>query len=469
MSFMSKLTSAIERNNSLLCVGLDPKDERLPEGKNIEDQLVSWGTEMVNQTADLVCAYKPNYAFFEQHGPAGLNALQRILAVVPEDVPVLLDVKRGDIGSTAKAYAKAAFEQWGADAVTLNPYLGVDSVAPFLEYTGKAAFLLCYTSNPSAGKIQMYGEPPLFEHIARNATSWGTPEQIGLVVGATQPQVLLRVREICPQSWILAPGVGAQGGDLDEAMKFGLRPDGSGIIVPVSRGVMMADDPRQAAENLRAQIGEAVARRKDSAYAPPSPLTKIVQELFATGCVKFGNFTLASGKQSPIYIDLRRVVSYPFLFKMVTQAYADVVGQLTFDQIAGVPYAALPTGSVVAWKLNRSFIYPRKEAKKHGTGQLIEGSFKEGQRVIVLEDVITSGGSIVSSVEVLRNAGLTVSDVVVLVDREQGGADKMAEIGLNLHAVMTISDVLAILKKGAFIDHATYQTVQDYLNEQNKS
>ena len=469
MSFMTKLTSTIERNSSLLCVGLDPVAERLPEGENIEERLVAWGKDMVSQTVDLVCCYKPNFAFFEQYGPAGLNALQRILTVVPESVSVLLDVKRGDIGSTAKAYAKAAFEQWGADAVTLNPYLGIDSITPFLDYEGKSVFLLCYTSNPSAGRIQMFGDPPLFEHIARNAKSWGAPDQVGLVVGATQPHALQRVREICPQNWILAPGVGAQGGDLNEAMKLGLRADGSGLIVPVSRGVMMADDPRQAATALRDQINDAVGTQKTSVQKPLSPLTKMVMELFSTGCIKFGNFTLASGKLSPIYIDLRRVVSYPLLFKMVTQAYTDIVSQLSFDHIAGVPYAALPTGSVVAWKMNRSFIYPRKEVKQHGTGQAIEGSFLKGQQVVVLEDVITSGGSIISSVDILRQAGLAVRDVVVLVDREQGGASKLAKIGLNLHAVMTISEILTILKKGAFIDHSTYQTVRSYIDEQSKN
>ena len=149
---------------------------------------------------------------------------------------------------------------------------------------------------------------------------------------------------------------------------------------------------------------------------------------------------------------------------MVAQSYAEIVRELAFDHIAGVPYAALPTGAVVAWELQQSFIYPRKEVKKHGTGQMIEGAFQAGQTAVILEDVITSGGSIVNSVEVLRQAGLEVNDVVVLVDREQGGHSKMASIGLDLHAVMTISDVLTILRGCGLIDAQTFKDVREYLD-----
>jgi uridine monophosphate synthetase len=465
MSFISKLNAAIEKNASLLCVGLDPVPDCLPEGMDIETKLVNWGQDLINQTSDLVCCYKPNFAFYEQFGPAGLRGLQRIVNAVPGDIPVLLDVKRGDIGSTAQAYAAAAFEQWSADAVTISPYLGEDSVKPFIKYDGKTAFLLCYTSNPSAEQVQLHGEPPLFEYIAKTAQGWGSDDQIGFVVGATQPEALASVREICPRNWILAPGVGAQGGSLEDSLKAGLRADGSGLIIPVSRGVMLADDPRQAAAELNERISEIRASHRSGSEKQFRANEKLIIELFETGCVKFGNFTLASGKNSPIYIDLRRVVSYPRLFKMTAQAYAQVVEPLHYDCIAGVPYAALPTGSVVAWKLNQPFIYPRKEVKQHGTGQAIEGSFTAGQTAVILEDVITSGGSILSSVEVLRQAGLVIKDVVVLVDREQGGAEKMAEAGLNLHAVMTITQILETLKEKALIDMVTFQSVRDYLNE----
>jgi uridine monophosphate synthetase len=464
MSFITKLEKAIENNNSLLCVGLDPRAEQLTDGANDEEKLVNWAQGIVAQTADQVCCYKPNFAFFEQFGPDGLRALQRIIQAVPQDIPVLLDVKRGDIGSTAQAYAKAAFEQWNADAVTISPYLGSDSVAPFLEYAGKTAFILCNTSNPSAKELQLHGQPPLYEHVAQIAQGWGGADQIAFVVGATQPQALARVRALCPQNWILAPGVGAQGGSLQEALRAGLRADGSGLIVPVSRGVMQADDPRAAARDFNAQIAGEIAAFRQTKREPQSLKSTLIGGLFESGCVRFGNFTLASGKNSPIYVDLRRVVSFPALFNLTARFYTEIVAKLDFDRIAGVPYAALPTAAVVAQQLGRPFIYPRKEVKQHGTGQAIEGAFEAGQRAVILEDVITSGGSIVSSLEVLQNAGLKVNDVVVLVDREQGGAAKMAELGLNLHAVLTISEIMTTLKESGSIDSATYQSVRDYLD-----
>lgn len=465
MSFIAKLTAAVQTNQSLLCVGMDPAVNCLPEGTDAEERLVKWGKGIIQQTADLVCCYKPNFAFFEQYGAGGLRALQRIIQAVPENIPVLLDVKRGDIGSTAQAYATAAFEQWGADAVTISPYLGEDSVKPFLSYDGKSVFLLCHTSNPSASQLQLYGMPPLYEYVAQISQSWGSTHQIGFVVGATQPQALARVRALCPQNWILAPGVGAQGASLQEALQAGLRDDGSGLIIPVSRGVMLADDPRAAAIKFKEEIQREITAFRSRQRLPNSLKRNLVQSLFESGCVRFGNFTLASGKTSPIYIDLRRVVSYPELFQLTAQFYAQIVTTLDFDLIAGVPYAALPTGSVVAWQLQRPFIYPRKEVKQHGTGQAIEGAFEAGQSAIILEDVITSGGSILSSVEVLRQAGLIVMDVVVLVDREQGGAEKMVEQGLNLHAALTISEILSILKEAAWIDSSTYQSVRNYLDE----
>jgi len=464
-TFFSKLNSAIEMNHSLLCVGLDPRTDKLSAdlkpGETLEERLVGWGKAIIDQTSDLVCCYKPNFAFYEQCGTEGLRALQRTIAAVPETVPVLLDVKRGDIGSTAQAYARAAYEQWGADAVTISPYLGEDSVKPFLDYEGKAVFLLCHTSNPSAEQVQHHGEPPLFEYIAQTAQGWGGADRIGLVIGATQPKALAAVRAMCPENWFLAPGVGAQGGDLAEALRAGLRADGSGMIIPVSRGVIQAEDPRQAALELRDLINRVRAEVQPA--APRSFKENLIGGLFEAGCVKFGSFTLASGKQSPIYVDLRRVVSYPSLFKMVAFAYSEIVKSLDFDRVAGVPYAALPTAAVVSWKLGRPMIYPRKEVKQHGTGQNIEGDFAAGQTAVMLEDVITSGGSIVKAADTLREAGLVVRDVVVLVDREQGGHEKMAEIGLRLHAVLTIGEILETLKKLALIDAKTFEEVKAYL------
>jgi uridine monophosphate synthetase len=259
--------------------------------------------------------------------------------------------------------------------------------------------------------------------------------------------------------------VGAQGADLNVALREGLRADGSGLIIPVSRGIIAALDPRQAAMDFRENIRHWQANIKSVAIEILSRKTDLITALFDTGCIKFGSFTLASGTQSPIYIDLRRVISYPGLFRKVGQAYAEIVQGLSFDHIASVPYAALPAGSVVAWQLGVSMIYPRKEVKQHGTGQAIEGSFEAGQTAVMIEDVITTGGSIVTAVEVLRQAGIVVKDVVVLVDREQGGDSKMGEIGLALHSVLKIGEIVSVLKQKSLIDTETYKTVVQYIKE----
>jgi uridine monophosphate synthetase len=461
MNFFTKLTRAIEQNQSLLCVGLDPRAENLPGGDQIVAQLVDWGSSIVEMTKDLVCCYKPNIAFFEQFGSDGLIALVEIIKRVPQEIPVLLDAKRGDIGSSADAYAKGIYQQFRADGVTLSPYLGSDSIAPFLKDQDKGAFILCHTSNPSAKEIQHHGDPPLFELIAQKVKSWGSKEQIGLVVGATQPEALRSVREICPENWILAPGVGAQGGDLAQALEAGLRPDGMGMIIPVSRSVMNAPDPRQAAFDFKEAIN--AYRNKTKPRLTLSNHDALIKKLFEYQCIKFGDFTLASGKQSPIYIDLRRVVSFPDLFKLTTDAYAEQIKALDFDLISGVPYAALPLSAVVAWKMGWPLIYARKEAKEHGTGQKIEGVFQPGQRVVLLEDVITSGGSILTAAETLRAEGLRVSDAVVLVDRKQGGVETLSHQGIHVHPVLDIFSMLETLKHHQLIDTSTYKLVMTYL------
>jgi len=235
------------------------------------------------------------------------------------------------------------------------------------------------------------------------------------------------------------------------------------MIIPVSRSVITAPDPHQAALELRDAINAFRAN-----YSPTPMLSEreeLILKLFEYGCVKFGNFTLASGKQSPIYIDLRRVVSFPDLFKQAVAAYLGVLKTLKFERLAGVPYAALPLAAVAADRMAVPLIYPRKEVKAHGTGQLIEGAFQPGQVVVLLEDVITSGGSLMTAAETLRAAGLIVQDAIVLVDRKQGGISALAEEGLRVHAVLDIFEILDVLKAHTRIDAETYDAVMAYLKE----
>ena len=248
MNFTDMLRDATAQNNSLLCVGLDPEPTRFPAGMQGDPRKIyDFCAAIVDATADLVCAFKPQIAYFAAHGAEDqLERLMQHMRANAPQVPVILDAKRGDIGSTAEQYAKEAFERYGADAVTLSPFMGFDSIEPYLAYHGKGAFLLCRTSNPGGDDLQtqrlasVEGQPLLYEHVARLAQGpWNRNGQLGLVVGATYPQEIERVRSIAPTLPLLIPGVGAQGGDAVATVRAGLRPDGP-IIVNSSRAILYA-------------------------------------------------------------------------------------------------------------------------------------------------------------------------------------------------------------------------------------
>ena len=274
-AFIDKLRRAARANDSLLCIGLDPDPERLPAGVSIAD----FNRAVIEATGDLVCAYKPNIAFYEQSGIDGLRALEATVAAVPAGIPVIVDAKRGDIGSTAQAYAKALFDTWGFDAATVNPYLGRDSLEPFLGYEERGVFVLCRTSNPGSADLQALlttsasGGPamPLYQRVAIMALEWNTRGNVGLVVGATQPDELRWVRASCPSLPILIPGVGAQGGDVVAAVRAGVDANGELAIINSSREILyafqedgaggFAEAARRAAVRVRDRMREALPAR----------------------------------------------------------------------------------------------------------------------------------------------------------------------------------------------------------------
>ncbi len=295
MNFREKLLAAAEKNNSWLCVGLDPDPAQIPakfgEGAKA---LENFCREIIEATSDLVCAYKPNAAFFEALGAEGWEALIQTVKSVPEHIPVILDCKRGDIGNTAQMYAKSAYEIIGADAVTLSPYLGKDSIEPFIKYRDKGAFILCLTSNPSSAELQkkivLLDDPPsgaglspqskaktfaeffnisttdLYLYVARMAKEWNQYDNIGLVVGATSPGELKAVRNLVGDDMpILIPGVGTQGGDLEKSLDHGANSTGKLAIINISRAVIYAGSKgdkenaiRNAAEAFRNQINAGI-------------------------------------------------------------------------------------------------------------------------------------------------------------------------------------------------------------------
>jgi uridine monophosphate synthetase len=467
MQFYRWLDEAARRNDSLLCVGLDPRLEKLAPG----DDLFSFNRRVVDATHELVCAYKPNFAFYEVQGLEGLAALRRTIDYIHQatDVPVILDAKRNDIGSTAEAYARAAFEVWGADAVTVNPYLGHDAVQPFAAYADRGVFLLCHTSNPGATDLQTLdcGGRPLYQAVAEQAARWGA--NVGLVIGATYPQALRVVREMAPQMWVLLPGVGTQGGDLEAALAAGLDEQGSGLIVNASRSIIYAQDPRAAAQELRDRINaksnlqSLISNLKPQ--TPISPRDQLILALADIRCVRFGDFTLRSGQRSPIYIDLRLLVSHPNVLRNVARAYAQLLRPPAFDRLAAIPYAALPIGTAVSLELGCPLIYPRKEVKGYGTRQAVEGEFQQGERVVVLDDLITTGASKLEAIVPLEELGLQVKDIVVLIDREQGGREDLEKRGYRLHAVFGLGEMLDVLAQHGRISTAQRDEVKTFLAE----
>ena len=269
MSFRSKYEAASRAHRSLLCIGLDPDESRLPPGVPVARYL----QQIVEATSDLVCCFKPNAAFFEQRGERGWRDLRAAIDAVPGDVPVLLDAKRGDIGSTAAAYARAAFEELGADAITINAWGGSDAVEPFLAYGDRHSFIWCRSTNPGGAALQdarLADGRPLYERVAALAVEWNTRGNVGLVAGATYPGEAARLREIAPHLLLLVPGVGAQRGAVGEAVRAAADADGGGMLVAASRSVLYAGEAagardlagyvaaaRSAAERLRGEIEEA--------------------------------------------------------------------------------------------------------------------------------------------------------------------------------------------------------------------
>ncbi len=462
--FFTRLEVRARRTGSLLCVGLDPHPELLPEPR--AEAAEAFCRRLIEATAEVALAFKPNSAFFEALGPEGWAALQRVIRAVPEGIPVILDAKRGDIASTARAYARALFEGLGVDAVTLSPYLGPDALEPFLAYPDRGVFLLCRTSNPSADALQglMVQGEPLYLHLARLSEGWGPPERLGLVVGATDPAALALVREAAPEPWILAPGVGAQGGDLGAALAAGLRADGLGLVVPVSRAIARAADPAAEARRLVAELRSA-ARRPPAPGPLPPALAALADSLLQAGCVQFGEFTLKSGRKSPIYLDLRLLASYPRLLTQAADAYLPLLRELTFDCLAAVPYAGLPIGTAVALRGGWPLVYPRKEVKAYGTLKAVEGVYRPGERAVLLDDLATTGGSKFEAVERLQAADLEVQDVVVLIDRQGGAAEALAARGLRLHAVLRLTDLLAHWEGKGRIDAAQARAVRAFLGQ----
>lgn len=380
-TFFDKLEARVEKANSLLCVGLDPhlselfSDGLLSTTRTEEercDAAYTFCKTLIDATAPFAACFKPNVAFFEALGPnGGMAVLRRVIKSIPDDIPVLMDVKRGDIGSTAVAYAVASYDHLGADAVTLSPLMGWDSIEPFVtgmvypakenrvscvclayvvyrfllsnafnvlyilsilgNYSNKGAFLLCKTSNPGSNDVltlKLASSSTVFEKIAQLAGQWSSSHNasLGLVVGATDPVALQRARQACGEHvWILAPGVGAQGGNLAEAVAAGMNSAGKGMLIPVSRGISRADDPAAAAKALQEQINaERVKNQQEPVQDIQAYQRDFLEFSLAQGVLKFGSFVLKSGRTSPYFFNAGLFSSGSSLHKL-GKAYASAI------------------------------------------------------------------------------------------------------------------------------------------------
>lgn len=479
MNFFEKLNTAIAKNQSLLFVGLDPNPEMLPSrfctpNSNI-DNLWDWLQYQINQTADLVCAYKPTFGFYKALGAPGMELLHNTLKAIPAHIPIILDAKHGDL-NTSTIFAKTIFEEWQVDAVTLSPYSGQDHIAPFLVYPGKAVFVLCCTSNQGAIALQQYStnDSPLYLRVVEEAKNWGTPEQLALEVGSTNPDIFARIRKTAPERLILARSIWAEGGgDLTQVLTAGLNSNGDGLLIPVPLEMLVNDNPAEQIQSLREAVNlvrnQVISEGStcdlwiaDVCFLNQHPYQDLILQLYDIGCILFGNFVQASGATFPYYIDLRKIISNPQIFHQILNAYADILKDLNFDRIAGIPYGSLPTATGLALRLNYPMIFPRKEVKAHGTRRVIEGNFQPGETIVVVDDILISGKSVMEGAEKIKSAGLNVEDIVVFMDHEQGVKDRLKANGYRAHSVLTISEITETLYQAGRINEEQFQAFAEH-------
>ncbi|MEA5554003.1 bifunctional orotidine-5'-phosphate decarboxylase/orotate phosphoribosyltransferase [Anabaena cylindrica UHCC 0172] len=476
MNFFDKLNTNISQNQSLLFVGLDPNPEMIPasyQSSDIIAGLENWLQFIIAETAGFVCAYKPTLGFYEALGVPGLELLFKTLASIPTHIPIILDAKHSDL-NTSSIFAKTVFTEWRVDAITLSPYTGQDHVAPFLVYPDQAVFILCCTSNPGAAILQQYSHnnSPFYLQVVQESKTWGTPEQLGLEVGTTDADIFKSIRSIAPERIIMARSIWAEEGNLKKILAAGLNGNGDGLLIPVPQDMLGNADLSQQIQLLRTEINQFRSEvihdastcevwLPDISVKDKQPHQDLILQLYDIGCIMFGEFVQASGATFPYYIDLRKIISNPQVFNQVLSAYEEILKNLTFDRLAGIPYGSLPTATGLSLRLHCPMIFPRKEVKAHGTRKVIEGNFHSGETVAVVDDILISGKSVMEGAEKLRSAGLKINDIVVFIDHEQGVKDRLSQNGYCAHSVLTISEIVTTLHQAGRINDDQFLAFQE--------
>lgn len=484
-SFFSLLERRVSSSDSLLCIGLDPHAAQLPEPSAAA--ALTFCLEIVAKTHPYAAAFKPNCAFFEAFGAAGIEALLEVVRAIPKDVPIILDCKRGDIDTTAQAYASAAYDilsvrgAGSPSAVTLSPYMGWDSVQPFVTgpNVDKAAFVLCKTSNPSSSDIQnkTTGGQFVFEMVAKLCCEWNSRGGgIGLVAGATDTAALAKVRAAAPDLWILCPGVGAQGGEPEPVCQAGLRADGSGLLVSVSRGISKAADMAKAAQDLQREVNACRAAKASSSASSASAASAasgadvavegyqvdFINLALSKNVLQFGQFTLKSGRVSPYFFNAG-LFSCGQSMHLLSRFYAQAVraSGVSFDVIFGPAYKGIPLAASIAaawydlYGESKDYCYNRKEAKTHGEGGSLVGAAMRGKRVLVVDDVITAGTAIRESVEILAANEGSIAAIAVCLDRQERVAEEVAasaiqqverDLGVPVLSIVRLKHLVAFVR-----------------------
>ncbi|MBM5788607.1 MAG: bifunctional orotidine-5'-phosphate decarboxylase/orotate phosphoribosyltransferase [Cyanobacteria bacterium M_DeepCast_200m_mx_001] len=477
MGFFVQLTEAIAERQSLLMTGLDPNPEMLQSwaqrrgmaNRSFLSQARHWIKAVVEETSPHVCAIKASLGFYQALGPLGLELLLEVRDLVPRDLPLIIDAKHGDLNSST-ALAHYLFKDLGVDAVTLSPLAGQDIAAPFLLYADKAVVITCRSSNPAAKRIQYHPSEgdPLFLQIVRECQLWGTPDQLLLEVGTSDPAVLGQVRQAAPERVLMLRSIWSEEERLDGLLEAGFNDAADGLLLPLPQNLLVEDDLGEQAAALKGLINQRrerwlnqhprvegnscalwVAEPPTATSAAPDAGRDLILDLFDIGCLLFGDYVQASGAVFNYYVDLRQIISDPNLFHRVLHSYGALLEGLDFDRIAGIPYGSLPTATGLSLALHKPLIYPRKEVKAHGARRLIEGDFNDGDRVVVVDDILITGGSVLEGISKLESSGLVVEDVVVFIDhggqRDRRARERLQAAGYRVHAVLDIETITRTL------------------------
>tara|TARA_Y100000310_G_scaffold207259_1_gene207719 strand:- start:550 stop:1728 length:1179 start_codon:yes stop_codon:yes gene_type:complete len=392
---MNTFFEVLSYKSKPLCVGLDftchDKDK------------VSLSKHIIDETSDYVSCYKINPAFFP--GPKGSHEIEDIAEYLDfKEKLWIYDGKRGDVKHTSTEYAKYIYEALCADGTTLNPFLGLDALEPFLKYTDKGNFLLCRTSNPLADVYQNY----CWSNIAKYAVN---RSNIGLVVAGNKERYIKEVRSVNENSWFLSPGIGAQGGSINN--------NHSNILYSISRSIINSDNPKEAI----------------SSYT----VHDIFYKLNKINCIKKnGPYKLSNGKVSDYYIDMRSITHNPEVFKELVEELSTLYNELEADGVVGVATAGITYATGIALKNNIPLGYIRSKKKSHGACNDLEGGLKNNSKLVVLDDVVTSGTSVIKSIISLREKGFIVNDVICICIRDKDALSNLENIGIKLHYLFSI-------------------------------